>query len=218
MRPGFERRAGWGRSAVLLACLIAGPALAATAVLGDFAHILPTLPAQARLTLQSRAERWARWTTGEREAFARRLQAWERLPASERGDLRERYAAWQALTPAERAQVQAAMQRYAALPADQQLALHQEFDALDRSQRHGWLLGPVLGPDYAILQPLLAQLPQVEHLPLLQALRTMTPQQRADLAVLVQRTPPQDRAVLRHELLATAPISRDDWLRQRLAR
>ncbi|HEY5780761.1 MAG TPA: DUF3106 domain-containing protein [Lysobacter sp.] len=218
MRPGSESRARLTMPALLLACLAAGPALSATGVLADFADILPSLPAEARLVLQSRAERWVKWTPAERGAFESRLRTWEAQPPAERAELRERYAAWRTLTPAERQEVQAAMQRYAALPPDQQLALHQEFDAMDRSQRRGWLLGPVLGADYAALQPLLAQLPHDEHRSMLQVLRTMTPLQRADLSVLVQRTPPQERAALRRELLSTAPINRDDWLRQRLAR
>lgn len=216
MRPVSEPRSRLAMPVVLLACLIAGPAL--STVPGDFADILASLPARARLALQSRAEQWTQWSPAERAAFEGRLRTWEAQPASERGDLRERYAAWRALPPAEQLEVQAAMQRYAALPPDQQLALRQEFDALDRSQRRGWLLGPVLGADYAALQPLLAQLPQSEHRSMLQVLRTMTPLQRADLAMLVQRTPPQERGALRRELLSTAPINRDDWLRQRLAR
>ncbi|MBF6023021.1 DUF3106 domain-containing protein [Lysobacter niastensis] len=221
MQPGPDRvrhRPRWARLAALMACLVAGPGLAATAVLGDFADILPNLPAEARVLLQQRAAQWMNWSAGERDAFAVRLKDWEALPAADRGGQRERYAAWRALTPAERTDVQAAMQRYAALPSDEQQALHREFEALDRSQQRGWLLGPLLGADYAVLQPLLAQLPPEEHRAMLQVLRTMAPQQRADLSVLVRRTPPHERAQLRRELQATAPINRDDWLRTRLAR
>ena len=52
----------------------------------------------------------------------------------------------------------------------------------------------------------------------LDGLRAMTPPQRHDLSVLVQRTPPQERALLRNELVSTAAASRNDWLWDRLHR
>jgi hypothetical protein len=104
------------------------------------------------------------------------------------------------------------------LPEDQRQALRERFDALDSSERRGWLLGPVLGADYPALQPLLAQVPEAEHAPLLAVLRAMSPGQRRDLAVLVQRTPPQERGSLRRELVSTAAGSRDQWLWSRLER
>ena len=114
--------------------------------------------------------------------------------------------------------MRAAGRQFAQLPAEQQQTLRARFDALDRSERRGWLLGPDLGADYPALQPLLAQLPAAEHAGVLAALRAMDSRQRRDLAVLVQRTPPQDRAGLRRELLATAAANRDDWLWERLHR
>ncbi|MFQ6313798.1 DUF3106 domain-containing protein, partial [Lysobacter capsici] len=130
----------------------------------------------------------------------------------------ERYQAWQALSADERAQLQAAAARYAALPPEQQRALREQFDALDRSERRGWLLGPALGADYPGLQPLLAQLPQAQHAALLSALRALTPAQRKDLAVLVQRTAPQDRERLRGDLLAVPAAQRGAWLQEALTR
>ena len=95
-------------------------------------------------------------------------------------------------------------------------ALRQQFLQLDGSTRRGWLLGPALGADYAALQPLLAQVPVLERESLLQVLRTMSPLQRRELAVLAQRTPPQQRPQLRRDLLSTAQVNRSAWLRQRL--
>jgi len=45
----------------------------------------------------------------------------------------------------------------------------------------------------------------------------MTPEERADLAVLAYRTPPQERDALRRALLETTDANRSAWLRLRLA-
>lgn len=198
--------------------VIAGLSQAATSVLDDFATVLPQLPPPLRAQLQQRAALWSGWSEAGREAFKQRLDRWESLPRAERAARRERYLAWQALPATERTLIAAAATRYAALPEDQQQALRERFDALDSSERRGWLLGPVLGADYPALQPLLAQVPEDEHAPLLEVLRAMSPGQRRDLAVLVQRTPPQERESLRRELISTAAGNRDQWLWSRLDR
>jgi hypothetical protein len=77
-------------------------------------------------------------------------------------------------------------------------------------------LGPALGRDYASLHPLLAYVPAVQRLPLLARLRSLDEQQRVDLAVLAQRTPPQDRQALRSELLSVPPSELANWLRRKL--
>ena len=63
----------------------------------------------------------------------------------------------------------------------------------------------------------LAQLPEAQHAPMLRALRRMTNAERADLSVLAQRVPPQDRADLVRALLSTADDRRGAWLQMRLA-
>jgi hypothetical protein len=80
------------------------------------------------------------------------------------------------------------------------------------------LLGPVLGADYPALHALLAQVPPDQHAPLLQVLRALSPAQRADVAVLAARTPPQERPELRRQLLSTAADNREQWLWDRLDR
>lgn len=210
-----SRHRHWMGLAVLV---IAGLSQAATPVLDDFATVLSKLPPPVRAQLQQRATLWSGWSEAEREDFNRRLERWQSLPRTDRDARRERYLAWQALPPTERAAVAAAATRYAALSADRQQALREHFEALDSSERRGWLLGPALGADYPALQPLLAQVPADEHAPLLEALRAMSPKQRRDLAVLVQRTPPQERESLRQELIATTTATRDQWLWNRLDR
>lgn len=206
------------RVAVLLALLLLPPALAAQAVLDDYARILPQLQPIERAQLRQRAATWTGWSAAERTEFGAHAAAWDALSPSQRGERRERYAAWRALPADDRAAVRAAMRRYAALPAEQQQALRAQFEALDRSDRRGWLLGPSLGADYPALQPLLAQVPAVDHEALLRVLRAMPRQQRIDLAVLVQRTPPQERDELRRALLSTSAANRQQWLWLRLER
>ncbi|KRA81922.1 hypothetical protein ASD78_01215 [Lysobacter sp. Root667] len=198
--------------------LLAGAlgAAAAQTLPPEYAAIAERLPAQARARLQANAAQWAGWSAEQRAAFNARAVAWHALPAAERAARRERYAAWLALPADERASAQAAAARYAALPPEQQQALRARFDALDRSLRRGWLLGPTLGLDYAALQPLLAQLPPEQHAPMLRVLRELSAQQRKDLAVLVQRTPPQGREALRRELLATRWDEREGWFWHKL--
>lgn len=198
-------------------CALASGVLAQgrSRVLDEF-DVLLRLPTAQRTALQNNASQWARWSADEQAAFARRAVEWDAQPAAQRGERRERYLAWAALPAVEQAQVRAAGARFAALPPEQQQALRAQFDALDRSVRRGWLLGPVLGADYPSLQSLLAQVPAEQHAPMLRLLRAMTPRQRSDLAVLAQRTPPQERAKLRSELLSTSATGRDAWLQSRL--
>lgn len=204
----------------LFACAlgVASVGYATPPVLEDFAGVLPRLQPEDRERLQARAQRWNRWSETERAAFAERVARWEALPREARVEARERHAAWQALPSQERARVRAAATAFAAAPPERQQELRARFEAMDLSLQRGWLLGPELGADYPDLQPLLAQVPANEHEALLQVLRSMSPAQRRQLALLVQRTPPQERAQLRSELMSTAAGSRNDWLHDRLDR
>jgi hypothetical protein len=187
------------------------------AVLDEF-DALPQLPGPQRAQLLGNAAQWERWTVDERAAYARRAVEWDAQSMPQRGARRERYLAWIALPAEEQAQVRAAIARFAALPPEQQATLRAQFAALDGSAQRGWLLGPVLGAGYPSLHPLLAQLPVEQHAPLLRLLRAMTSRQRTELALLAQRTPPQDRAKLRSELLSTSASNRDAWLQLQLER
>ena len=191
---------------------------AANPALDEVSDLLPRLQPQARAELERRAGQWTDWNPDERESFQQRMQAWDDLPRGERDAIREGYLAWQALPTSERASIAAAASRYQALPAEERLALRDAYEALDGSERRGWMLGPVLGSDYPALQPLLAQVPIEEHAALLAALRAMTAQQRRDLAVLVQRSSPQERERLRSELATLEPAGIAAWLWERLDR
>ncbi|QOW22233.1 DUF3106 domain-containing protein [Novilysobacter avium] len=208
-----SRLAWWG-----LLAMAAFTVQAANPALDEVSGVLPRLQPDARAALERRAAQWAEWNPGQRESFQQRMQAWDDLARGERDAIREGYLAWQALPASERASIAAAASRYQALPAGERLALRDTYEALDGSERRGWMLGPVLGSDYPALQPLLAQVPVEEHAALLTALRAMTAQQRRDLAVLVQRSSPQERERLRSELATLEPGGIAAWLWERLDR
>ncbi len=172
--------------------------------------------ATARVLQDQRAARLQAMSSEQRVQFGQRLAAWNALSLAEREDRRARYQAWLQLDEAERIRLRAVAAEIANFPPQRRQALRTQFDALDASQRRGWRLGPTLGADYERLQPLLAYVPPAQRAPLLAALRTMSVEQRAGLAVLAQRTPPQDRETLRGELLALSPAQVAAWLRRRL--
>ena len=174
------------------------------------------LPAPTGAELQRHAAVLAAMTPGQRAAFDMRVAQWDaQVPAAQR-ERREAWQAWQALPEAERQRLRAAAAAFSALPPDQQQTLRAQYDAIDGSERRGWLLGPVLGADYPKLHALVAQVPPAQRDALLEALRALSPEGRADLSVLAQRTPPQARDALRTELLAQPASRRDAWLRDRL--
>ena len=209
MRRDLSRRRG-----LLFALTLATATAVATPP--ELKDLLERLPPAAQAGVRENARRWDGFPPAEQAAFRQRAAQWDALPRAERDQRRERYQAWQALSPGERAQAQAAGAQYAAMAPDVQAAWRAQFEAMDRSERRGWLFGPSLGADYVALQPLLAQVPEAEHAALLRTLRSMTPQQRRDLGVLAQRTPPAARAELRRELVSVSASERGDWLWRRL--
>ncbi len=149
---------------------------------------------------------------------AQQAERWQRLSPAQREDLRSRYAAWRGLGEGERARVRGARAGLAALPADQQRALRTQFGTQDRLHRQGWRLGPLLGAYYAQLQPLVGYVPAAQRDALVALLRSLEAEQLAQLGVIAQRTPPQDRDALRDELLAQPPAARAAWLKRKLGR
>lgn len=176
----------------------------------------PAPRVMAEPEIQQREAMLERLTPQQRREFGQRLAAWNALPRAEREARRMRYLAWKQLTPGERAELHALAVQVAAFPPERRQALRVQFDMLEEVQRRGWQLGPTLGRDYAALFPLLAYVPASQQQPLLARLRGLDTEQRADLAVLVQRTPPQERAALRSELVAIPPATLAVWLKRKL--
>lgn len=174
------------------------------------------LPAALQRELRAHDALWRSLPAARQHAFRQRLAQWDALPQATRRERREHWQAWRALPAGQRLQVQAAAWAYATLPPEEQLALRAEFAQRDAAERHGWLLGPALGADFRALQPLLLQVPPLQRAPLLAALRTMTPAERVGLAMLAQRTAPQQRDALRRDLISTAAANRSAWLQARL--
>ncbi|HEY0333066.1 MAG TPA: DUF3106 domain-containing protein [Stenotrophomonas sp.] len=139
--------------------------------------------------------------------------AWAELDAAGRADARERYDAWQALSERDRSRLRQAQAQFATLPPDQQQALRTQFDSMDRLHRDSWRLGPQLGAHYAALQPLFGFVPAAQRDVVLALLRSLDDVQLGQLAVIAQRTAPQDRAALRGQLLGLPVGARADWLR-----
>lgn len=141
---------------------------------------------------------------------------WQALAPAQQRDLRARYAAWQALPESERQRIRQAAARVAALSATERDALRARFAGQDQLHRDGWRLGPQLGALYPKLQPLLGYVPAEQREPLLTLLRQLDAEQLAQLTLIAQRTPPQDRAELRAQLLAVDAAGRSAWLRERV--
>lgn len=147
---------------------------------------------------------------------AQRQARWQAMTPAQRSELRARYRAWRALDETERNRVRAGRARWEALPADQQRALRTQFTTMDRLHRDGWRLGPTLGAHYPRLQPLFGYVPEAQRGSVLTLLRALDQEQLRQLAVLSQRTPPQERDALRDELLAQPAAARAAWLKRRL--
>ena len=206
-----------GRADRWLACaLLLASAMDAMALPPTLQRLLPTLPPAQRDAVLARDAAWRALSPARQQALRQRMARWHALPPAARAERREQWQAWRALPVDQQARLRSVAAALAALPESERRLLHERFDALDRSEQRGWMLGPALGVDYARLQPLLAQVPADEREPLLALLQAMTPAERDELAVLAQRVAPQQRDALRRGLLATTAGNRAAWLQLRL--
>ncbi|UHQ20325.1 DUF3106 domain-containing protein [Lysobacter sp. KIS68-7] len=178
--------------------------------------VIAHIPAPVQADLREQAALWTAWSPAQRTDFARRVAQWDAQPRERRAQWRVAYQAWRHLDPVAAEAVENAVQAFAQLAPEDQARLRAEFDALDATTQRGWLLGPAIGADYPKLQPLLAQMPESQHEAMLRMLRSMDSAQRADLAVLAQRVPPQAREELVRNVLSTSDANRAAWLRARL--
>lgn len=176
------------------------------------------VPTDLGVLVETRRQAWAAMTAPERAAFEVGFEAWNRLPHDQAGVQRERYLALQALDGVDRAMLRETAELFGSLPDETQRGLRERFAELTVTEQRGWLLGPRLGVNYAELSSLLLQVPPEQRQPLLDLLRVMSTEERADLAVLAYRTPAEERDALRRALLETTDANRAAWLRLRLDR
>lgn len=169
-----------------------------------------------RAGLRANSAHWLALTPAQRAALVARMRAWDESPAAERARARAPFAAWQQLPDDEKAQLRALAARVARLPEAERRTLRAAFDALPSDQREDWWLGPRIGADFTGVRPLFAFAPEHERAPLLALLRTLSPQARANLALLARRLPAEQRDALRRELVAAAPADREALIRDRL--
>jgi len=137
---------------------------------------------------------------------------WEQLSSEQQRERRAQHAAWRAMNDGERQRVREAAARFAALPPARQQELRDQFNAQDQAFRDGWRLGPLLGEYFGRLQGMFGFVPEDQHARTLAVLRQLSPAQVAQLALVAQRTPPQERDAVRTAFLAVAPAQRDAWL------
>ncbi|HEL2960577.1 DUF3106 domain-containing protein [Stenotrophomonas geniculata] len=136
------------------------------------------------------------------------------LDAQQQRQRRADYATWRALPEGERERVRQAAARFNALPADQQQRLRQQFQAQDQAFREGWRLGPQLGLEFPKLHGLFGFVPPEQREAALAVLRQLSPAQLAQLTLVAQRTPPQERDAVRSAFLAVPAAERDSWLKR----
>lgn len=140
--------------------------------------------------------------------------AFVQLDAQQQRQRRADYAAWRALPEGERERIRQAAARFNALPADQQQQLREQFHAQDQAFREGWRLGPQLGLEFPKLHGLFGFVPPAQRETALAVLRQLSPAQLAQLALVSQRTPPQERDAVRSAFLAVPATERDTWLKR----
>ncbi|QGL98607.1 MULTISPECIES: DUF3106 domain-containing protein [Stenotrophomonas] len=138
------------------------------------------------------------------------------LDAQQQRQRRADYAAWRALPEAERERIRQAAARFNALPADQQQRMRQQFQAQDQAFRDGWRLGPQLGLEFPKLHGLFGFVPPEQRESALAVLRQLSPAQLAQLTLVAQRTPPQERDAVRSAFLAVPAAERDSWLKRQV--
>ncbi len=142
------------------------------------------------------------------------LAGFAQLDPQQQRQRRADYAAWRALPEGERERIRQAAARFNALPADQQQRLRQQFGDQDQAFRDGWRLGPQLGLEFPKLHGLFGFVPPEQRETALAVLRQLSPAQLAQLALVAQRTPPQERDAVRSAFLAVPAAERDSWLKR----
>ncbi|GAB2668047.1 DUF3106 domain-containing protein [Arenimonas aestuarii] len=187
-------------------------------LLAPLATTWPRLDPATRRQLIGQARHWLALDALSREQLRQRQAEWDNLPAADRATRRGHLAAWASLSAQEQAWVRATASAFAGSSAAEQTAAREAFEALPAQARDPWWLGPALGDWFSPVQPLFAYVPQDQRPPLLAMLRALSPQARADLALLAGRLPAAERERLRRALLDAPAEDREALVRERLGR
>jgi hypothetical protein len=187
------------------------------AVLASAREAWAELDEATRGSLVRQARDWLGRSAAQREQLRAGLVAWDKLPAPEHARQRTPFAAWERLDETDRAWVRLAAARVAGLPAAEQQSLRAQFAASPSDTQALWWLGPGLGQELAPFSSLFAYLPETERPALLQVLRGLDPDARADLGLLAPRLTEARRQALRRDLLAAPAEQRSQLIRERLA-
>lgn len=176
----------------------------------------PELDAATRDNLLRQADDWAARNPAQRDQLRQRLLAWDALSAPERARQRTPFLAWQRLSETDRRQIRIAANRLAGLPPTEGQALREQFAASPADTQALWWLGPALGQELAPFSSLFAFMPESDRPALLQVLRELDDQSRANLATLAPRLTEARRQALRRDLLAAPTDGRAQLIRDRL--
>lgn len=176
----------------------------------------PELDADTRDNLLRQADDWSARNAVLRNQLRQRLLAWDALTAPERARQRTPFLAWQRLSETDRRQIRIAADRLAGLPAAEGQALRAQFAASPADTQALWWLGPALGQELAPFSSLFAFMPESDRPALLQALRELDDESRANLATLAPRLSEARRQALRRDLLAASAAGRAQLIRDRL--
>lgn len=187
-------------------------------LLAPLATTWPRLDPATRRQLIGQASHWQALDGPSRESLRQRLGEWDDLPAADRAARRGHLAAWANLSAEEQAWVRETARAFVGSSAAEQVAAREAFEALPAQEREPWWLGPALGEWFSPVQPLFAYVPQDQRPPLLDMLRDLSPQARADLALLARRLPAAERERLRRALLEAPPHEREALVHEQLAR
>lgn len=189
----------------------------AQALLSSAEDAWPSLDQATRDDLLRHSADWQSRTPEQRVLLRQRLREWDQQAAPDRANRRTPFVAWQRLGEADRQRVRAAAAALAALPPADQQSLQTEFDALPADDQNLWWMGPALGQELVPVASLFAFMPESRRPALLDALHSLDPQSRSELATLAPRLIEARRQQLIEDLLAAPPERRAELIRQRLA-
>ena len=174
------------------------------------------LDAAQRERLRRNTRHWLGLDAAQRAALTARLAAWDTLPPAQRTQTRAHAEAWERMDESQRARLRASRATLQAMAPVERDAMHAAFEQLGTSERRNLLVAQDELALAEVAQQAFAFVPPEERTATLDMLRGLLPAERLRLATLARRIGPDQRAVLRRELLAKPRSERGAYLRARL--